>query len=800
MRDRMRLLGCVLLGWAGAAVSIGCVLSAAAAATVTVDASVEYQTILGWGASSWSPPWVTPALRDEVIREGVNDLGLTRLRLEGPGGNRSADRRWEWRNDNGDPEEINWAGFNTGKLDEKVSEMVIPFKEQVESNGEPLNCYVSPSFFDGGSTGEVPAWLLNSPGEYAEFATAFLLHLKNVHGIEADYYCILNEAGNNNPFSAAVVGRMIKALGPKLEALGLRTMIQFPECVNANTSWNYIQALQNDAEVWRYVGAISYHLYGDDSTRPTIRDFAVSKGLPTAQTEYMGLTMDHLYEDLTLGGVSYWEIYGIGSQFEWNYSRLARGGKYWSFRQVMHYVRPGAVRIRATSDDPSLRVLAFVKEGRTTVVLINGPGPRAVSIRDLPADTFGVCQSVSDAACEELGLQSVTGKGNLEVSVPSNTVMTIYPHPGTNQAPVFRDWKASPEYLTRPAGSATLSASATDPELDSLSYEWSVKQEPAGAHASLSRPNEASTSVTGLTIAGEYIFTLAVRDSVNGVARDVRVNVFDGNQPPVPDDVHNRLPVMITLPTSSTQLRGYGWDLEGDRLTYRWSTVSQPAGAKVSLTNSTTTNCTASNMTVPGDYIFRFEVSDPTHTAAEELTVPVYPANVSAPYIKGARASPDTLTLPATSRTSLSATTGDADGDTISHWWSVKSAPSAAAPAFSNRGSAETNVTRLTVPGSYVFTLTVVDRTKYATADVTVSVGGKAAPPTVTTVKMETKSEVTLVWTDFASTYTVEAAADLVLCDWGAVSPGDQWPITTPSWVGGDLSANRKLFYRVVGE
>ncbi len=771
-----------------------------AAVTVTVDASVEYQTILGWGASSWGPPWVTPALLDEVIKEAVNDLGLTRLRLEGSSGNRSDNRRWEWLNDNDDPEDINWAAFNTAKLDKIVSKTVIPFKERVEANGEPFDCYVSPSLFDGGSSGEVPPWLLHNSGEYAEFACAFLLHLKNVHGIEADYYCILNEAGNNNPFTAAVVGRMIKTLGPKLEALGLRTRIQFPECVNANTSWNYIQALQDDPEVWRYVGAITYHLYGGNSARPDIRDFALSKNLPTGQTEYMGLNMDHLYDDLTLGGVSYWEIYGIGSQFDWHYNRLARRDKYWSFRQVLHYVRPGAVRVRCTSDDANLRTLAFVKDAQVTVVLINGSGSRSVNVQDLPAGTYGVCQSVSDAPYQELGLRTITGKSDLTVSIPSNTVLTIYSRAGGNRPPTFTDWRAASDYLAVPASSTTLSASATDPDLDTISYAWSVKEQPTGANAVISRPNAASTSVSGLTAPGEYSFTVAVSDGSHTVSRDVRLTVFSDNQPPLPDDVHNRIPVMLTLPNSSTQLRGYGWDLEGDPLSYRWSTLSQPIGGKVSLSNATTTNCTSSNMTVAGEYVFRFEVSDPTHTVSKELTVPVYPENPSAPFIKSAGASPPSLTLPATSRTVLSATTGDRDGDLISHWWSVKSSPQGAAPAFSNQGSAETTVTRLTTPGTYVFTLTVVDRTKHTTTDVTVTVGGSPSPPTVAALDIEADDTVTLVWNDFASVYTVEGATGLAGHGWEAVSPADQWPIPTTSWAGSHLVGQGTLFYRIRGE
>jgi len=680
----------------------------------------------------------------------------------------------------------------------------VPFKQRVEANGDPFDMYVSPSFFDGGSSGSAPAWLLHSPGEYAEYATAFLLHLKNTHNVTANYYCICNEAGNNNAFTAAVVGRMIKALGPRLEALGLATRIEFPECVSASASWNYIQALRDDPEVWRYVGVVTYHLYGsNDPYRSSIRDFAASRGLPTGQTEYMGLTMNHLYEDMTLGGVSYWEVYGQWIRPNYDRTSFGRGAEHWNFRQVMHYVRPGAVRIGATSGEPALRPLAFQRDGRTTVVLLNTTAPqgaRTVSIRGLPPGTYGVCQSVSGGVYQELGLRTLTGQSSLTVDVPSNAVMTVYPHPDTNQPPTVTDWRANPRYMTAPASSLTLSASATDPEQDAISYVWSVTSEPAGASVNLARPNAASTSATGLTVAGQYVFTVFVSDPTHGVTREVLLNVHAENEPPVSDDVHNRLPVMVTLPTNSTSLRGWAYDLEGDPLTYTWSVVSQPSGGKVSLVGASTTNCTASNLSVAGDYIFKFEVSDPTHTVSKDLTVSVYPVNASAPFIKSATASPASLTLPGTSRTYLSATTGDRDGDVISHWWSVKSAPEGAAPAFANQGSPGTNVTRLTIPGNYVFTLTVVDRTKYTTRDVTVTVGGSAVPPAITASSIGMDNALSLAWTDFASAYTVECGNDLVEADWEAAAPADQWPVLTTSWRTGDIGSHRSVFYRVKGE
>jgi hypothetical protein len=313
----------------------------------------------------------------------------------------------------------------------------------------------------------------------------------------------------------------------------------------------------------------------------------------------------------------------------------------------------------------------------------------------------------------------------LRVTVPTSAILTVYPYTGMNQPPTVTDWKASPNYLTLPTNSITLSASATDPELDTLSHAWSVTSQPAGANVVLDTPNAARTRVTGLTVPGEHAFTVAVSDAANTVTRHVVLKVFGENQPPIPIDVHNRIPLMVTLPARSTQLRGGAFDLEGDPLTYRWSVVSQPPGASVSLANPTSTNCTSSNMTVAGDYVFRFEVSDPMHTVSENLTVTVYPVN-TAPVITTAVASPASLMLPE-SASALSATTSDPDGDVISHWWSVKSCPAEAKPLFARQGSADTTVSGLTEPGTYVFMLAVVDRSKCTTRDVIVSVN----PPPV---------------------------------------------------------------------
>ncbi len=72
--------GSLLAVWIAAAIG-GWEAAACGAGNVTLDPAARYQTIRGWGAASGSPPWSSPWLREAVVREAVNELDLTRLRL-----------------------------------------------------------------------------------------------------------------------------------------------------------------------------------------------------------------------------------------------------------------------------------------------------------------------------------------------------------------------------------------------------------------------------------------------------------------------------------------------------------------------------------------------------------------------------------------------------------------------------------------------------------------------------------------------------------------------------------------------
>ena len=153
---------------------------------------------------------------------------------------------------------------------------------------------------------------------------------------------------------------------------------------------NYITPEMSDADMWPFVGRISYHNYGTaDPYRTYLRDYAKAKGLTTAQTEMGSPSFDDLYADLTLAGVAYWEV-GYSASVTLvptaGLTAFTPSNYYIRLREVLHYVRPGAVRIGAIPSDPLFHVLAFSQNGNVTTVIDNtSASTQTVNLSGLPA-------------------------------------------------------------------------------------------------------------------------------------------------------------------------------------------------------------------------------------------------------------------------------------------------------------------------------------------------------------------------------------------------------------------------------
>lgn len=647
--------------------------------------------------------------------------------------------------DIGDCDSIDWAKFQASSLPVGLANYLVYFKNKVIAKGYQPNFYSSPGY-PTHATDQKP-WIMFHPGERAQQIWASAVYMRDTYGIDINYDVIYNEPQGS--VTANVLADDVKALGPRLIAQGLNTRSQYAEAVAPQTDWNFITPVQNDTEMWSYVGRISYHNYGTaDPYRSMLYNFGLTKGLTTAQTEMANPTFDELYSDLTLANVSYWEVaYAAPNTLanDTGYTSFTPSSTYFRLRQVLHYIKPGAVRISAISGDSLLHILSFKRNGEVTTIIDNTTGAaRSIFLTGIPAGSYGLSHSApGTSAFQESGIQSAGTGDTITITINGgSTVSTLYPYTGANQPPTVMAWKSVPGYLVSPSTTATLSVVANDAELQPLTYLWTTVGFPAGSTPVISTPTAATTSVSGLTMAGNYIFNIDVSDGVSTSSKQVYLIAYSDSPAPVLGSCGFRIAAPyglvfgvqgdtthanIELPTSSVTVQAGIADLAGSDFTGRgtWTLISQPGGAATVLSVTTyiyvSLRAMVTNMIVPGDYVFQINVTNPGHAdLVAQIICTVHPASLP-PVITSITPTPAVLTLP-DNTSLLTAVTSDPEGDLLRHWWVVTSAPGGAHPVFDHQGLRVTNVSGLDVVGSYTFTLRAFDDLHMTTQNVSVVV------------------------------------------------------------------------------
>ena len=392
--SRRYLLGTI--GSLGAALSRGTLAprptAASHGAVLTIDGDQRFQTMAGFGASArvFDDPHLTEtfdpateraavvvpeAAQDEILDLLYTDLGLTRLRpnLDGPG--------IEPDNDNADPDVTDLTRFNFAwkRLDAHID-----LARRCVERG------VDTSFF---SPLQLEAWMTEeNPAEYVEWALAVLRRARD-RGLPMPYLSVVNEPGyqGSGIWSGEFLRDVIKLLGPRLRAEGFETRFVAPDDLNASRASERCRIILADEDARRYVGALACHLYDEPITRVSqMTELSAEYGLPLWMTEWYqadgfewAATMQALIADYGVSAVDY--LWGFFGQWQDNGSQLIvlthdaanrytghnLRKQYFVVGQFSRYVRPGAVRVRATSTDPAIRLSAFVDGSTPILVALN---------------------------------------------------------------------------------------------------------------------------------------------------------------------------------------------------------------------------------------------------------------------------------------------------------------------------------------------------------------------------------------------------------------------------------------------
>lgn len=451
-----------LRGWAypiliGLSIVAGCRENQSAApplagpVTVVIDSSKRFQTMHGWEAvaqagltESGSTAFDTATL----FTQAIDSLGIDRVRLEvGAGMENSRDnyalmragQDIDWRavryatvNDNDDPEIINPAGFHFSALDERVERIVLPMRARLAARGESLFvnlCYVA---FLKSSTGYVH----EDPAEYAEFMLAVFQHLQSRYGLTPNAVEMVLEPDNTSMWSGPRIGQAMVATAAKLAAAGFHPEFIAPSTSNMRAAVTYFDEMISVPGVRGLVSQLSYHRYAgvSDENLRLIAQRASTFGVSTAMLEHIGSDVEDLYRDLTLANASAWEQFTLafptednGAQyFTWRRNRPVLSGTSRMLRHYFRRVRRGAVRVAATSSDPGVRAVAFVRRGSGTTLLLHVAGAGTVSVQGLPPGRYAMDFTARSSAREESAVVVVNESGDARFSLPADGVASVY--------------------------------------------------------------------------------------------------------------------------------------------------------------------------------------------------------------------------------------------------------------------------------------------------------------------------------------------------------------------------------------
>ena len=277
-------------------------------------------------------------------------------------------------------------------------------------------------------------------------------------GIPLSYVGPENEA-NIGPgydsmiMSPAQTANFMEFLGPTLARSGLRTQA---ECC-ATEGWDYAQqyaaAIEADpaADFWTplftshgYTEAPASPLAGwtkpvwetewstFQSWDPAWDDGTTASGFSWAQNIYTGLTAANLSAFLYWWGSSEPTFNGDNEsliQVNTATDTVSASGRLWAFANYSRFVRPGAIRIGASSGNPNLEVTAFRNvNGSVAVVVLNTASTAQTagfSLRNTGAFGFAATPYLTDAASDTAAQPGIpVVAGSFTATLPARSLVT----------------------------------------------------------------------------------------------------------------------------------------------------------------------------------------------------------------------------------------------------------------------------------------------------------------------------------------------------------------------------------------
>jgi O-glycosyl hydrolase len=187
----------------------------------------------------------------------------------------------------------------------------------------------------------------------------------------------------------------------------------------------------------------------------------------------------------------------------------------YAFRQFSRWVRPGAIRVEAISDDSHVMVSAYkhAVQQTATIVAINTATSAQEATFNLANLGIDATLAVYRTSANEDGVQvepaSLSG-GSFTYSLPAESTTTFFA--GTLNLPPFARATASVAGGTAPLSVIVDASSSFDPDGDQVTYGWTFGDSTDGS--------TAATASHTFNNAGTYTIRLTVADGRGETAAD----------------------------------------------------------------------------------------------------------------------------------------------------------------------------------------------------------------------------------------------------------------------------------------
>jgi hypothetical protein len=355
-------------------------------------------------------------------------------------------------NDNNDSNVINAAGYQYSQLGDTIEKVVLPLQERMKARGEHLFvniCYVAFTR----QNGKGAAYIHKDPAEYAEFVLATYLHMQNRYRFVPDAWEVLLEPDNVPEWNGNLLGRAILASAARLRAAGFTPRFSAPANTNMTRAIAYFDDMIKVPGAKEDLIEFAYHRYGgvSDASLKAITERAAQHHINTAMLEWWAQENGArtLHQDLKLGCNSAWQQGSLVAITKWvgpmalylvddkNPAEpvISMASRTKLLRQYFSFVRPGAVRIDATSSEGACDPLAFINaDGRYAVVIRTQAGTH-VGIEGLPLGQYGIKYTTGDGIAsvkeynKDLPDILLAAGQPLATSMPDAGIMTVYGKP-----------------------------------------------------------------------------------------------------------------------------------------------------------------------------------------------------------------------------------------------------------------------------------------------------------------------------------------------------------------------------------